>query len=323
MLVTGSNGFLGSHLVEELVRRGHDVFCLVRHTSNLRWLNTRCVRLIYGDVTSQYSLREAVAGKDHIYHVAGLVKASSQWAFDRVNVRGTANLLEACSKHNPAVGKFVFISSQSAGGPSRMGRPATEDDPAIPVSRYGKSKLKAETAARLYMERFPVTIIRPPAIFGPRDYGMLPFFKMLTKGLVILVAGDRYANFAYVKDIVTGTILAGEKEEAAGQTYYLAGQRPHSWREFAEAAAGAIGKRVAVISVPPAAVRAVGGFNTLIGAITGNAMMLDWYKAHEILQPYWVCNTTKARRELGYRPAYSLDQALPETIAWYESQGWI
>jgi dihydroflavonol-4-reductase len=322
-LVTGSNGFLGSHLVEELVTRGYEVSCLVRRTSNLRWLKGLSVRLVYGDVTSPESLREAVVGKDYVYHTAGIVSARSQWAFVRVNFHGTANLLEACWRHNRGVKKFVLVSSQSAGGPSRKGRPAVEDDPPNPVSRYGQSKLKAEAAARSYGNRFPVTIVRPPAIFGPRDYGMYPFFRMLRKGLVVLVTGERYASFAYVKDVVAGTILAGEKAESAGQTYYIAGERAYAWREFAEVAAREMGGRVAMISVPPAAVRAVGGFNSLIGAICGKAMMLDWHKAHEILQPYWECDISKARRELGYRPAYSLEQALAETIQWYEKEKWI
>ena len=322
-LVTGSNGFLGSHLVEGLIARGYEVHCLVRRTSNLRWLKGLPLQLIYGDVTSQGSLPEAVTQKDYVYHVAGALKGRSQWAFDRVNFYGTANLLRACWRHNRGVRRFVLISSQSAGGPSRKGQPAAENDAPRPVSRYGRSKLKAEQVARKYTERLPLTIVRPPAIFGPRDRGMHPFFKMLKKGLVVVVAGERYANFAYVKDVVAGTILAGEKEAGKGQTYYIAAERGCPWREFAEVAARVIGRRVVMMLVPPMVVRAVGGFNSLAAALTGKTQMLDWCKAHEILQPYWLCDISKAKKELGYRPAYSLQQALAETIEWYEKEGCI
>jgi len=322
-LVTGSNGFLGSHIVEGLLERGHEVHCLVRRSSDRRWLRGLPVRLIYGDVTSEDSLRDAVAGKEYVYHAAGLVKAKSQSAFDRVNFAGTAKLLKACSRYNAGLKKFVLISSLSAGGPSLTGRPVIERDDARPVSRYGRSKLKAEQEARRYMTRLPVTIVRPPAIFGPRDRGMYPFFKMLKKRLVVLVRGERYASFVYVKDAAAGVILAGEKDAAAGQVYYIAGERGYEWREFAETAARVMGRRVFTVSVPETAVRALGGVNSVAAALTGRARMLDCQKAHEILQRYWLCDISKARKELGYRPRYSLEEGLAETIQWYEREGWI
>jgi len=322
-LVTGATGFVGSHLVEELVQRGHEVHCLVRRTSNLQWLKGLPVRLVYGDVASKESLGAAVAEKDYIYHVAGVVQGKSQWAFDRANFYGTVNLLRACWRYNAGVRRFVLVSSLSAGGPSGRRRPVREEDPPHPVSLYGKSKWKAEQAAGEFIGRLPLTIVRPPAIFGPRDRGMYPFFRMLKKGIVVLIAGERKANFVYVKNVVAGTILAGEAEVAAGQTYYIAGERAYTWREFAETAARVAGRAVRQIVVPAGAVRAVGAFNSVAAALTGNAKMLDWQKSREILQPYWLCDTSKAKRELGYQPTYSLEQGLTETIRWYEEEGWL
>jgi len=322
-LVTGSNGFLGSHLVEGLLARGYEVHCLVRRTSDLTWLRGLPARLVYGDVTSQESLRRAVAGKEYVYHAAGLVKARSQWAFDRVNFSGTAKLLWACRICGVQLKRFVLISSQSAGGPSPDSTPVTEEDSPRPVSLYGKSKLRAEEEASKYAGRLPVTIVRPPAIFGPRDREMYPFFKMLNKGIVVLVRGERCASFAYVKDVVAGTVLAGESEKAVGQIYYISGERDCTWREFAETAARVMGKRPVTVSVPEAAVRVLGGMNSLAAALTGRARMLDWQKAREILQPCWLCDTSKAKRDLGYRARYSLEDALAETIRWYEVEGWI
>jgi len=322
-LVTGSNGFLGSHLVEGLLAKGYDVFCLVRRTSDLKWLRGLPVRFVYGDVTSPESLRHAVAGKEYVFHAAGVVKGTSQWAFDRVNFHGTANLLMACWKCDPGLRRFVLISSLSAGGPSENRRPLVEVDPAKPVSRYGASKLKGEQEARKFMTRLPVTIVRPPVIFGPRDHGMQPFFKMLKKGIVVLLAGERLTNFVYVKDVVAGTILAAERERAIGQTYYVGAKRAYAWREFVEAAAGVMGVHPLVISVPSAGARLLGAVNTLAGALTGRARFLDWQKAREMVQSYWLCDISKAERELGYSPSYSLAEALGETIEWYENQGWI
>jgi len=326
-LVTGGNGFLGSHLVEALLARGYDVHCLVRRTSDLRWLRgmprPKRAGLVYGDVTCESGLRDAVAGKEYVYHAAGVIKARSEWAFDRVNFGGTAKLLRACWKHNAGLKKFVLISSQSAGGPSRERRAVNEEDEPRPVSRYGRSKLRAEEEAKKYMGRLPVTVVRPPVIFGPRDRGMYPFFRMLKKGIVVLVRGERRANFLYVKDAVEGIVLAAEKEKAAGETYYIAGESGYTWREFAETAAQVMRRRVVVVSVPGMAVRALGAANSVGTALTGRARMLDWQKAHEILQPYWLCDISKAKRELGYRPRYSLEEGLAETIEWYRREGWI
>lgn len=322
-LVTGSNGFLGSHLAEGLLARGYEVHCLVRRTSNLRWLAGLPVRLVYGDVTCEESLQEAVADKQHVYHLAGVVKATSQRAFDRVNFGGTAKLLRACWRHNTRLKRFVLVSSQSAGGPSLQGHPVDESDNPRPVSLYGKSKLKAEQEARKYLGRFPVTIIRPPVIFGPRDRGMYPFFRMLKRGIVVLVRGERRANFVYVKDVVSGAILAAETQAAVGQIYYIAAERGLRWGEFAETAAAVMTVRALVVSVPEASVRALGAANSLIAALTARARMLDWQKAHEILQPHWLCDISKAKRELGYHPEYSLEEGLADTIEWYQSEGWI
>lgn len=325
-LVTGGTGFLGSHLVEELVRRGHEVDCLVRRTSNLQWLEALPVRLVYGDVTSKESLTDAVSGKDYVYHAAGAIQGKSEWAFDLANHFGTVNLLQACLRYNAGVRRFVLISSLSVGGPSGRGAPVREEDPPQPVSLYGKSKWKAEEAAKQFIGRFPVTIVRPPVIFGPRDRGMYPFFKALKKGIVVRIAGERKASFVYVKDVVAGTILAAETEAGAGQTYYIASERGTRWRDFAETAARAAGpspRSVREVVVPAGMVRAVGAFNSVAAVLTGKARMLDWQKSREIVQPYWLCDISRAKRELGYQPAYSLEAGLAETIQWYEEKGWL
>ena len=326
ILVTGATGFLGSHLVEELLRRGHEVHCLVRRTSNLQWLEALPVRLVYGDVTSKESLRDAVCGKDTIYHAAGDIRGKSAWAFDRANHFGTVNLLQACWRYNAGVRRVVLISSLSVGGPSGRGKPVREEDSPRPVSLYGKSKWKAEEAAKRFIGRFPVTIVRPPVIFGPRDRGMYPFFKALKKGIVVRIAGERKASFVYVKDVVAGTILAAETQAAAGRTYYIASERGTAWREFAQTAARAAGPAIGTVReivVPVGMVRAVGAFNSVAAALTGKARMLDWQKSREIVQPYWVCDISRAKRELGYQPAYSLEAGLAETIQWYEEKGWL
>ena len=168
-LVTGATGFIGSHLVEELLKGGHRVTCLVRKTSNLQWINGLNVRLIYGDCTIKESLLNAVADFDYIFHLAGLTKAANERDFFSANALGTENLVSAVIEKNPDTKRFVYLSSLAAAGPSCDGTPAKEAGEPKPVSAYGRSKLEGERIVMRHKNTIPVTVIRPPAVYGPRD----------------------------------------------------------------------------------------------------------------------------------------------------------
>ncbi|TMQ55761.1 MAG: NAD-dependent epimerase/dehydratase family protein [Candidatus Eisenbacteria bacterium] len=133
-LVTGASGFVGSHIVDELLRRGARVRCLLRSTSSRRWLEGKPVDFAEGDVRHREGLDAAVAGADWIVHAAGLTHAPSAEEFHRANVLGTEQILAAALGTSPAPRRFLYISSQAAAGPSRNGAPVTEDLEPRPVS---------------------------------------------------------------------------------------------------------------------------------------------------------------------------------------------
>src|SRR6266508_2168624 len=143
-LVTGGTGLVGSHLVEMLLQKGYAVTCLVRYPQRPHWLTGMNVDLVQGDCLNPESLVPAVRGASIVFHLAGLTKAMHARDYYLVNHIGTRNILEACARHNPAVGKFVLISSLAAAGPSPDGRPVRDTDVPRPVSDYGRSKLLAE-----------------------------------------------------------------------------------------------------------------------------------------------------------------------------------
>ena len=152
-LVTGATGFIGSHLVEELIKKGYGVTCLVRKTSHLKWIEGLDVTILCGDCEDEGSLDHLPPDFDYIFHLAGLTKARKDEDFFCVNARGTENLMKAISTKVPGLKRFIYLSSLSATGPSNNGTPLNETTVPKPVSSYGKSKLEGEGVIARYKDR--------------------------------------------------------------------------------------------------------------------------------------------------------------------------
>jgi len=323
VLVTGANGFLGSHLVEGLIARGCRVRGLIRRTSDLRWLEGLELELVFGEVTDPATLPAAVRDIEMVYHAAGVTKARRPEDYFRVNHQGTVNLLEACAEHCPGLKKFILVSSQAAAGPAEAGRLSREDDPCRPVSHYGRSKLLAEQAAAGFMDRRPIVIVRPPAIYGPRDVDFLTYFRILKKHLRPLLGfRERRLSICHVRDAVLGTILAGESERSAGLIYFLSGGET-TWEELTGIMAGALGVRALKIRVPAFVLHILAILNEAFAPLFREAPVLDRRKAREMTQQCWTCDWSKAAEELGYEPSVQLERGIRETVAWYRRQGWL
>jgi nucleoside-diphosphate-sugar epimerase len=259
ILVTGANGFIGSHLVELLIRESaedDEIICMVRHTSDLsnilESLKHPKVRIVTGDVTKPETLPNAVKGVTYVYHVAAELYAISRNRFIEANTEGTENLLKAVDEHaQKSLKRFLFVSSQAAAGPSQSTNPVTEDDePSSPVSYYAESKLEAEKLVRQYGSKFHVTIVRPCSVYGEGDKGFLQAFTGVEMR-VHAVTGfrKRYTGMIYGKDLVTGILAASRSEAAEGQTYFLANSHPYTVKEVMKEMARAVGRSFG-ITVP-------------------------------------------------------------------------
>lgn len=324
ILVTGGNGFVGSHLVEALLRKGYQVRCLVRRWSSLRWIQGLDIRPIFGDVTDPDSLKDGVADVDCIYHLAGLTKAHHLSDFYKTNCLGTKNLIEACHLYNPGIKKFVFCSSLAAAGPSLEGIPRGEEEECHPVSDYGKSKFRAEEVLEQHMDTLPITIIRPPAIYGPRDRDTLNLFKAAQRGVLPLLGGrSRYVDICYVQDAVSGLVLAGEKNAAVGQTFFLTGGEIHSWEEIGDIISSVLHKKVRKVSLPKMLIDVTVLTADFFLKLTGAPPSLSHQKIVEMRQKYWICSSKKARTLLEYRPQTPLWDGIKETIDWYRINHWL
>jgi dihydroflavonol-4-reductase len=323
-LVTGSNGFIGSALVEKLLSMKVEVTCLVRATSKLRWLLNRKVEFVYGELSDQSSLANAVKGIDLIFHLAGVTKARTEDEYFAGNTQGTINLLEASLRHGSDTQKVIYISSQAAGGPSSNGLPVAEECVPNPISIYGRSKLMAEKAVFDFSRHRPATIVRPPSVYGPRDKDVYVLFSTIQKGLLPMPGGGaQKVSLVHIEDLVEGIWLAGHSARANGRLYYITGDGEYDWKTIGQAIARALDKRPITLPIPLWVVDWISWISIALAKMGGKPSLLNRDKVLEMKQPSWLCSNKRAKEELGFCPKVGLEEGLASTAKWYREMGWL
>lgn len=323
VLVTGATGFAGSHMMDVLLQAGYDVRVLVRTTSNLRWIPRDRVQMVSADVREASSLIDLVAGVQWIFHFGGVTRARSAHSFFRVNTEGTKKLAAALIEASPEGALFVFCSSLAASGPApAVDRPRKESDPPHPISPYGESKLAAE---RWLDENLgPGTrllTVRPPAIYGPRDEAILSLFHWVERGWLPLPSQQHSrVSLVHARDLAEGCLALAEV--GASGTFHLCDGGVYSWAQVGQAAGRALGKELRPLRIPSWLVRLAGEVGWLLGKVGGRMPLINRDKVADILQPYWICESEKARRQ-GYAPQIGLSEGVLQTIRWYQTQGWL
>ena len=323
-LVTGGNGFVGSHLVEALLTRGYEVTCLVRNKSDLRFLSGLKVDYKHGDVTDFESLGQAVKGADFVFHVAGITRAKNKEEYFRVNGSGTKNLVQACLETNPGVRRFVYVSSQTAAGPARDLNPKNENARCEPINDYGKSKLEGEENVLNLRGKLPVTVVRPPAVYGPRDKDILYFFQLINKGIILSFGlKESYISLIYVKDLVSGLILAAESQKSLGQVYFLTDGKTYAWSEAFGTVRDCLDVKAVRLRIPKAFLLTSAFFSEAFTRLLGKTPLLHLGRARELCQRFWISDISKAESELGFAPGYDLKRGALETVEWYRENKWL
>ena len=317
-LVTGASGFIGSLLAETLVRRGYEVTCLVRKTSGLGWLRHVPVNFLYADLEDAGSYEAQLGSFDYVFHAAGLTKAASEKEFFHVNAECTRLLAGAAAGANPGLKRFLLVSSLSAAGPSPDGNPLTEEEDPRPVSAYGRSKLEGERAVKALGGKMPVTVVRPPAVYGPRDRDFLLVFKAVQQGFFPYWGRCLY-SLIYVGDLVNGVILAAEKDEAAGRTYYLADRAVYSNDDILQALSAACGRKAFRLRLPRTLLPLLG---VIIQKIRKKGI-INADKIREIRFPHWTCDPARAVKELGFCAEVALGEGFGVTADWYRKEKWL
>jgi len=323
-VVTGANGFVGSHLVDYLLEKGDEVHCIIRKTSNTQWLDGKPVTLHRCGLTDTEALKPIVQPADFVYHIAGVISSKTSEGFYEGNVGTTRNLLEA-ALGAPQLKSITVTSSLAAVGSTKVGQPLVESAPYQPINNYGKSKHQQEDLLHTYDDRLPITIIRPPAVYGPRDTALFVFFNTVNSGLFSMAGfGKKTLSLVHARDLVHGIWLAANSKAARGQTYFISSVQPeYDWPHIARLVKKAVNRKVLSIRVPHALIYLVGGVSQFLGKFKSKPPILTIEKAQEIAQPSWSCSPQKAVEELGYKETYSLEKGIPETITWYKENGWM
>lgn len=323
-LVTGANGFVGSYLCELLIEKGWTVRALVRKTSDLRWLPGDRVEKAFGDVTDFSSLGGAVDGVDTVFHVAGVTRAPDVAGYDRINAEGTANVARAAAAAPRPPRRIVLVSSLAAGGPSESRKVRREEDKVRPISLYGRSKLKGEMELVKHAGNIPWTVVRPTAVYGPRDRAFLKLALMAKKGWLIEVSGQiQRISLVHVKDLARAILAAAESEKAIGRRYYIAHAEPTDFIEIGEWMAEVMGKRVRVVGIQRWLVPLLAFANALYWAVRQGSNPIPLDRVDDLLAPSWTCATIEASKDFGFSAEIETKPGIQDTVRWYIENKWL
>ncbi|MFI5236164.1 MAG: NAD-dependent epimerase/dehydratase family protein [Gemmatimonadales bacterium] len=321
ILLTGATGFVGGHLVDRLLARRDRVTALVRSPARAQGFAERGVTLIPGSLDDHAALHRACEGQDAICHVAALTGAVDEAEFLAANRDGTANLLRAAEAVSPTA-RFLYVSSMAAGGPAKRGQPRREGEPDAPVTMYGRSKLAGELVVR--ESALPWVILRPPAVYGPRDRdNFLVLFKAARLGIVpVFGDGSMELSAVHVVDLA-GAIAAATADGMAGRTFYVNHPEIVSSRELVRKIGRTLGREVLVLPIPEFAARAALGCTGAFAALFRRKTILRYDKANEFYQEAWTADPVPFIAAAGWHPLFDLERGLTDTLGWYRAAGWL
>ncbi|MFQ5490168.1 MAG: NAD-dependent epimerase/dehydratase family protein [Phycisphaerae bacterium] len=321
--MTGATGLLGSHMVEQLVRRGRPVRALVRPGSNTSFLRGCGVELAEGDITDRASLDGACRGVGRVYHSAAKVGDWGPWSdFQRVSIDGTRNVIEAAAQ--AGVARLLHISSISAyGHPDGQGLVLDESAPlGVDLHRwsyYSRAKVEAEKLiwAAHAEGRLACTVIRPSWLYGPRDRATLGrLIDSIRQGKAKLIGpGDNHLNVVHAANVAEGSILAAESERAAGEAYNICSDGDLSQRDYFNRVAKAIGAPPVTRHVPYRVARTAAFFLECAGHLlrTKKPPLVTRYSVWLLgRRCFFTCD--KARRQLGWTPTIGYEEGVPAAV---------
>jgi nucleoside-diphosphate-sugar epimerase len=323
ILITGASGFLGYHLIQSALKMGLDVTAGVRTSSNIKHLQSFPVKYTYPHFEDINSLESELYEQqyEYIIHAAGITKAKKEDDYYKVNARYTHNIAQAAVKMR-SLKKIVFISSLAAVGPLvNMDEVITEHTTPQPVTDYGKSKLLGEQ--QLIAMDIPWLVIRPTAIYGPREKDIFILLRMIRNGLEPYIGKiPQLLSFIHVEDVADATINALFSSQEKN-IYHLADGNSYNRYELAAITKSVLKNGTLQVHLPVGLVRSLASILEKTYNVFNKVPALNKDKIQELIAPNWNCSIHKAAHELGFKPSYVLQEGLTQTLQWYRKNKWL
>lgn len=329
ILVTGANGFVGTHLCQKLLNMGHTVYGLARNPAKILMQHPQFV-VIKGDLNlaTLSWIEHLPADLDACIHTAGLVHSFNTHDFFQVNAEGTSSLLHALkSRYSPrSAFKFILISSLAAAGPVYRGEKKDESQPDFPVSDYGRSKKQAEDILKeLAPSEWLTSIIRPPMVIGPGDAAVLDIFKMVKSRLIILPglnSKNKEYSFVCVYDLVETIVLVLESNKEL--FLYSAHDQVITFQQLINE----IKKRMQIrilfyLPVPVILVFLLSRVLAFIHKLFNHGMRLTPDKIYELKGEAWVCDNAQSKNLIAQTYYYPLAKTIDVTYEDYRKRHWL
>lgn len=327
ILVTGASGFVGGHLIERLLKDGHEVFALVRNPKKLALETHTHLHLVKGDLDQENLtwVESLPSDLNTCVHTAGIVHAYRTDEFYRVNTEGTRNLVNNLKKKFTSL-HFVLISSLAAAGPSQGTDKRNESDMDLPVSIYGRSKKQAEEVLKeVAPKTFGLAVIRPPMVIGPRDAAVLDIFKMVQSGVVLLPgfgSKEKLYSFVCVFDLVNTIVKVIEEKKTT--VYYSSHPQVVTFNELILEIKKQLKKNWLVyLPMPLFLVKLLTIILDFIYKLFQHPLRLTPDKYHEFAATNWTCDGAKTEKELGQVYNYDIERSITVTLIDYKSRKWI
>ena len=320
-LLTGGSGFVGSHVAEELLNRGMRVRCIVRaHSGWLTHLPVEICRVGFDDLPG---IENALSDVDYIVHVAGVTKAKSRSGYWKGNVEPTRQLLQAAARVG-RVKKFCLISSLAAVGPNTDSIPVNERSECHPLTAYGRSKREAELICASFNPQVPIVIVRPPAVYGPRDRDVFELFRWVSYGVKPVIGkAEKRLSLVFAPDLAKGIVEVLLSERTSGETYFISDPTSHTFTEQVDTVAALAHRKPIPIYFPAPLLYAIAGAVEAISFFGSRPAVLSLDKARDLLQEHWECSAEKITREIGFVCPTPFREGLRKTYDWYREMKWL
>lgn len=327
VLLTGASGFIGSFLTEEALKRNYEVYAAVRKTSNKEYLTDPRIKFIELDFSDIEGMSASIAQSpcfDFVVHNAGLTKAIKRKDYFVSNYHYTKNLIDLLTLHKKISGKFIYMSSLAAYGPGNAVQlnPVKSSDTPQPLTTYGKSKLASEKYLQT-LDNFPYIILRPTAVYGPREKDLYTVLKLINNNIEFLVGFKKqHLTFVYVKDLVNAVFLAMESE-IINKGYFVSDGNVYDGKILGSVIKKQLGKKTIPLQLPVNVLKLIAMLSESTKYITRKQPVLNLEKVKEMESINWKCEVESLMNELNFKPKYDLKNGMRETIHWYKKANWL